>query len=104
MRVSALIVSLLAGGTAAPGGQQQRAPLDFAHMSSDGQDVRKTVLGDGIYQFTVMRDAYVRVLNTVVIVNDNDVLVFDTNTRPSSARIIVSEIRKITSKPVRYVV
>jgi cyclase len=40
----------------------------------------------------------------VVIVNQNDVLVFDTNTRPSSARLILAEIRKITDKPVRYVV
>lgn len=73
-------------------------------MSSAGRDIRKTVIADGVYQFMVMRDAYVRQLNTVVIVNDHDVLVFDTNTRPSSARLILAEIRKITSKPVRYVV
>jgi glyoxylase-like metal-dependent hydrolase (beta-lactamase superfamily II) len=32
------------------------------------------------------------------------VLVFDTFTRPSSARAVLAEIRKITDKPVRYVV
>src|SRR5438270_11294560 len=77
---------------------------DVQHMSSAGRDIRKIVIADGIYQFMTMRDAYVRQLNSVVIVNDKDVLVFDTNTRPSSARIIVAEIRKLTEKPVRYVV
>lgn len=80
------------------------AQTDIARMSGAGQDVRKIVIADGVYQFMTMRDSYVRQLNSVVIVNENDVLVFDTNTRPSSARIILEEIRKITSKPVRYVV
>jgi cyclase len=39
-----------------------------------------------------------------VIVNENDVLVFDTFARPSTARTVLAEIRKITDKPVRYVV
>lgn len=73
-------------------------------MSGSGQDIRKIAIADGIYQFMTMRDSYVRQLNTTVIVNDNDVLVFDTGTRPSSARLIIEEIRKITDKPVRYVV
>jgi glyoxylase-like metal-dependent hydrolase (beta-lactamase superfamily II) len=80
------------------------APLDFAHMSSAGQDIRKIVIADGVYQFMTMRDAYVRQLNSVAIVCDADVVVFDTNTRPSSARLILAELRKITDKPVRYVV
>ena len=80
------------------------AQSDIARMSGAGQDIRKVMIADGIYQFMTMRDSYVRELNSVVIVNDNDVLVFDTNTRPSSARIILSEIRKLTDKPVRYVV
>jgi glyoxylase-like metal-dependent hydrolase (beta-lactamase superfamily II) len=77
---------------------------DISRMSGSGQDIRKVEIADGIYQFMTMRDSYVRQLNSVVIVNDNDVMVFDTNTRPSSARLILAEIRKITDKPVRYVV
>jgi len=77
---------------------------DIARMSGAGRDIRKIVIADGIYQFITMRDSYVRQLNSVVIVNENDVLVFDTNTRPSSAGIILDEIRKLTDKPVRYVV
>jgi cyclase len=78
--------------------------IDVARMSGDGQDIRKIVVANGIYQFMVMRDSYVRQLNSVVVVNENDVLVFDTDTRPSTARLILAEIRKITDKPVRYVV
>jgi cyclase len=80
------------------------AQEDVARMSGAGKDIRKIVIADGIYQFMTMRDSYVRQLNSVVVVNQNDVLVFDTNTRPSSARLILAEIRKITDKPVRYVV
>ena len=49
-------------------------------------------------------DGYVPNGNSVVIVNANDVLVFDTFTRPSTARTVLAEIRKLTDKPVRYVV
>jgi hypothetical protein len=78
--------------------------IDVARMSGAGQNVRKIVIANGIYQFMVMRDNYVRQLNSEVVVNENDVLVFDTDTRPSTARLILAEIRKITDKPVRYVV
>ena len=71
---------------------------------SDGRNIEKVEIAPGIYQFTTLRDGYVRQLNSVAIVNENDVVVFDTNTRPSSAQLILDEIRRITSKPVRYVV
>jgi cyclase len=80
------------------------APAPAQHISGAGREIQKTVIADGIYQFTVARDSYVRQLNSVVIVNEHDVIVFDTDTRPSSARLILAEIRKITDKPVRYVV
>jgi len=66
--------------------------------------VKKNQIGDGIYQFTCSSDGYVPNGNSVVIVNDSDVLVFDTFTRPSAARLVLAEIRKLTNKPVRYVV
>ena len=80
------------------------ASASAQHISGAGREITRTVIADGIYQFTVARDSYVRQLNSIVIVNADDVLVFDTDTRPSSARLIVAEIRKITNKPVRYVV
>jgi cyclase len=42
--------------------------------------------------------------NGAFIVNQDDVLVVDTHYRPSWAKDLIAEIRKITSKPVRYVV
>lgn len=42
--------------------------------------------------------------NATFIVNQNDVVVVDTQMRPSMAAEVVSEIRKVTDKPVRYVI
>jgi glyoxylase-like metal-dependent hydrolase (beta-lactamase superfamily II) len=69
-----------------------------------GVAVQKVQIAEGIYQFITAPDGYVPNGNSVVIVNENDVLVFDTFTRPSTARTVLAEIRKITDKPVRYVV
>jgi len=78
------------------------APLPAAAMAS--VEIKRTELAPGIYQFTVAIDGYVEQLNSIAVVNDSDVLVFDTTTRPSTARTILAELRKITAKPVRYVV
>jgi glyoxylase-like metal-dependent hydrolase (beta-lactamase superfamily II) len=66
--------------------------------------VETVQLADGVYQFITAPDGYVPNGNCVAVINENDVLVFDTFTRPSSADEVVAEIRKITPKPVRYVV
>ncbi len=42
--------------------------------------------------------------NGAFIVNQDDVVVVDTHLRPSWARDLIAEIRKVTNKPVRYVV
>jgi len=72
--------------------------------AESGVAVQKVQIADGVYQFITAPDGYVPNGNSVVIVNENDVLVFDTFTRPSTARAELAEIRKITDKPVRYVV
>ncbi len=72
--------------------------------TATGVAVQKVQIADGIYQFITAPDGYVPNGNSVVIVNENDVLVFDTFARPSTARTVLAEIRKITDKPVRYVV
>jgi cyclase len=76
----------------------------FPSRAQSGVVVQKVQIADGIYQFVTAPDGYVPNGNSVVIVNENDVLVFDTFTRPSTARTVLAEIRKITDKPVRYVV
>jgi cyclase len=42
--------------------------------------------------------------NATFIVNQNDVVVVDTQMRPSWAYEVIAEIRKVTDKPVRYVI
>jgi len=42
--------------------------------------------------------------NVLIIINESDVVVVDANIFPASARQTVREIRKLTNKPVRYVV
>ena len=42
--------------------------------------------------------------NTLIVINDTDVVVLDTNILPSAAREVVAEIRKLTPLPVRFVV
>ncbi|MBZ5555466.1 MAG: MBL fold metallo-hydrolase [Acidobacteriia bacterium] len=73
-------------------------------FAQTGVAVQKVQIADGIYQFITAPDGYVPNGNSVVIVNENDVLVFDTFSRPSTARQVLAEIRKITNKPVRYLV
>jgi glyoxylase-like metal-dependent hydrolase (beta-lactamase superfamily II) len=65
----------------------------------------KETLGNGIYLFRASsaRDMWTAT-NVVVIVNDQDVTVFDSNTRPQTARMVIDEIRKITPKPVRMLI
>jgi len=65
----------------------------------------KEVLAEGIYLFRApsVLDLWTAT-NVVVIVNDQDVTVFDSNTRARTARMVIAEIRKITSKPVRTLI
>jgi cyclase len=78
--------------------------LCAAAMARPGGPYDVVSLGNGIY--TVQwRDRPINTEpNDLIIVNDDDVVVVDTNLLPSTARAMVAEIRKITPKPVRYVV
>ena len=42
--------------------------------------------------------------NSTIIVNEHDVIVVDANIVASSSRRVIAEIRKLTDKPVRYVI
>src|SRR5262245_13335217 len=42
--------------------------------------------------------------NSVAILSDDGVLVFDANGTPAASALVLAEIRKLTAKPVRYVV
>src|SRR5688572_30685210 len=68
-------------------------------------DLSKEVLAEGVVLFRAPSTLDIWAgTNVVVIVGDQDVTVFDTNTRPATARRVLAEIRKMTDKPVRTLI
>ena len=90
-------LALIAGLTSPAQALAPSAPPDTV--------ISKETLADGIYLFRTPSDLDKwTATNVVVIVNDDDVTVFDSNSRLSTARSIIAEIKKITPKPVRTVI
>ena len=62
-------------------------------------------VADGVYLFTTTPYADVGLSgNSVAILTDEGVLVFDSSATPETAATVLAEIRKLTDKPVRYLV
>jgi len=61
-------------------------------------------LAPGIVQFTTADVAGNVVGNSIAIIAENDVVMFDTTLLPATATSLLSELRRITAKPVRFVV
>jgi glyoxylase-like metal-dependent hydrolase (beta-lactamase superfamily II) len=72
---------------------QQRRPFEMVKVA------------DGVYAF-IDHDATREFVfgNSVAVITDDGVLVFDSNQLPSLARRVLGEVRRLTDKPVRYVV
>ncbi len=72
-------------------------------FASAGDLSRKKIsfdkLADGVYAYTAEGDP-----NTGVIVGDDGVMVVDTQATPAMAKDVLKHIRKVTKKPVKYVV
>jgi cyclase len=75
--------------------------LPAAHALS-GTGPKSVQVASGIYQFVSPEVAGNVDGNSVAVINDRDILVFDTNLLPASAQKVLIELRKITPKPVRY--
>jgi glyoxylase-like metal-dependent hydrolase (beta-lactamase superfamily II) len=60
-------------------------------------------VADGVYA-AVAAPAYKVNSNAAIIETDDGVMVVDTHSKPSAARVIVERLRDLTPKPVRYVV
>src|SRR5512144_936837 len=72
------------------------------HGSGDARfDIKQ--VADGVH-VAVAAPAYKVNSNTAIIESDGGVIVVDTHSKPSAARVIVDRLRDITTKPVRYVV
>jgi glyoxylase-like metal-dependent hydrolase (beta-lactamase superfamily II) len=74
------------------------AAKDFGKVASQK-------VADGVYLFTTTPYADVGLSgNSVAVISDEGVLVFDANGTPETAATVLAEIRKLTDKPVRYLV
>jgi glyoxylase-like metal-dependent hydrolase (beta-lactamase superfamily II) len=73
-----------------------------AVLSAQSFDVQK--IADGVYAAIVRQGAPVVGSNGAFVVCRDHVLVVDTHYRPSVARELLAEIKKVTPLPVRYVV
>jgi cyclase len=60
-------------------------------------------VAEGVYA-AIAKAAYKVNCNAAIILLDDVVLVVDTHSKPSAARALIEQIRKLTDKPVRYVV
>jgi glyoxylase-like metal-dependent hydrolase (beta-lactamase superfamily II) len=65
----------------------------------------KEDLGRGVYVFRAPRELESwTATNSVVIVGDDEVTVFDSCTRAVTAQAVIAEIRSLTPKPVRFLI
>jgi cyclase len=60
-------------------------------------------MADGVYA-AIAKPVYKINCNAAIIMLGDSVLVVDTHSKPSAARALIEQIRKLTDKPVRYVV
>lgn len=65
----------------------------------------KDRLAEGVYVLRAPGDLdYWTATNSVVVVNEDDVVVFDSGTRAVTAKAVIAEIRKLTARPVRVLI
>lgn len=74
-------------------------------LAKDYGKVSSQKIAEGVYLFTTTPYGDVGLSgNSVAVLSDNGVLVFDANGTPETATTILEAIRKLTDKPVRYLV
>src|SRR3989440_3576099 len=75
--------------------------LPASSVADDLFDIKP--VADGVYA-AISKPAYKVNCNAAIILFDDAVLVVDTHSKPSAARTLIEQIKKLTDKPVRYVV
>ena len=81
------------------------APRIANSQTSKDTSLKRETLADNVYLFRAPSDLDMwTATNVVVVINDQDVTVFDSNTRPVTARMVIAEIQKLTQKPVRTLI
>jgi len=100
-RIAGLLLALCVSSTLV---QAAPAALEVSVARAEAA-LQKEKLGEGIYLFRAPSDLEQWTsTNSVVIVNDDEVVVFDSCTRAVTARAVIAEIRKLTPKPVRLLI
>ncbi len=74
-----------------------------AEAEAPPEGAQLTRLAEGVFAHMVSPDSNA-VSNAGVVILEKGVLVFDTHSTPEAGQTLLSEIQKITGKPVRYVV
>jgi cyclase len=100
MRLGSL--AFIAGLCVAPCLTAQAQPVTQSYPVVQGNAYKFEKIADGVYYATVTRPGLGS--NNVVVINDTDVLVVDSGTSPAAARAFVEDVKKLTDKPIRYVV
>ena len=83
------------------------APLGAQFPEYKGPSYTRTEVAPGIHAFVFdnpLGDAAGVDGTAVVIINEHDVVVVDAQWIPANARKVLAEIRRLTPKPVRYVI
>jgi cyclase len=75
--------------------------LSLPCMAQELFDIKP--VADGVYA-AIAKPAYKINCNAAIILLDDGVLVVDTHSKPSAARELIAQIKKLTDKPVKYVV
>src|SRR6266513_169157 len=75
--------------------------LPASSVADDLFDIKP--VADGVYA-AIAKPTYKVNCNAAIIFLDDVVLVVDTHSKPSAARALIEQIKKLTDKPVRYVV
>jgi cyclase len=73
-------------------------------LAAEWMSPQQVEIAPGIYQFITPDVAGNVDANSVAVIGERDILVFDSNLLPSTARNALTLLRKITDKPVRYLV
>jgi cyclase len=79
---------------------QGRTPAGTGHQ---GDAFRFNKIAEGVYH-AVGTGALTVIGNGAVIVNDDDVVIVDDHVSPAAAWVLLEEVKKLTPKPVRYVI
>src|SRR5437588_3105823 len=75
--------------------------LPASSVADDLFDIKP--VADGVYA-AIAKPAYKVNCNAAIIFLDDSVLVVDTHSKPSAARAVIAQIKKLTDKPVKFVV